>query len=660
MIYLISNNISLFDTSEFIVINLKQGIELLKELTIISVDTETEGLDPYTKKLLLLQLGNFNFQILFDIVSFNNKIPIELINFLNTHNALYILQNAKFDLKFFFHQGVILKRIYDTMLAEYILSNGLQYEGRDLSTLAFKYCDIHLDKSIRGRIIRVGLSTSVLLYGANDIKWLSLIRDAQLIKINELNLGRALDLDNAFVVPLAYIEYCGIKLNINKWLENARNNKTELYKLKKVLEDRLYSDGYTKYFFGMLDMFDDTIECIINWNSPKQVIKVFKDYGVNVILKQKGKSIETVDAKVLEPQIKKFPILELYLKYKELQKEISTYGESWKGYINPITQRVHTTFKQLNDTGRLSSGSKYDNTPNLQNVPALKEVRSCFIAEESNIMIDADYSGQETIVLANESQEPNIIDFFNKGLDDMHSYVAFLMYKDIRICDLQNIDNEALRFIKNNHKDKRQIAKSAGFAIAYGGNGSTIAKNCNISKTDGDFVYNSYFEAFPKMKDYFDFVFNKAAHYGYIEFNKITKRKYFFNKEKIDYFKLFDIVNSPDFWQTTPEASSLFKKYNSSKNEVARFSQNYPIQGTSADITKYATILFFKEILKRNWWLKVKIVNIIHDELLIECPINIVEEVKTLLVYCMEEAGKPFCRTLPLKADAVTGDHWVH
>ena len=84
------------------------------------------------------------------------------------------------------------------------------------------------------------------------------------------------------------------------------------------------------------------------------------------------------------------------------------------------------------------------------------------------------------------------------------------------------------------------------------------------------------------------------------------------------------------------------------------------IQGSSADITKYATILFFKEILRRNWWLKVKIVNIIHDELLVECPKGMAEEVLPVLVYCMEEAGRPFCRTLPLKADAVTGDYWVH
>jgi DNA polymerase-1 len=81
---------------------------------------------------------------------------------------------------------------------------------------------------------------------------------------------------------------------------------------------------------------------------------------------------------------------------------------------------------------------------------------------------------------------------------------------------------------------------------------------------------------------------------------------------------------------------------------------------TASDITKYACILFFKQILLKNWWMKVKIVNLIHDEILLECSPNLVEEVERILVDCMEDAGKPFCTIVPLKAEAVHGDHWVH
>ena len=81
---------------------------------------------------------------------------------------------------------------------------------------------------------------------------------------------------------------------------------------------------------------------------------------------------------------------------------------------------------------------------------------------------------------------------------------------------------------------------------------------------------------------------------------------------------------------------------------------------TSGDITKYAGILFFKEILSRNWLHVVKIVNFVHDEILVECPEYIVDEVKQVLLNCMENAGKPFCPIVPLKADALVGDHWIH
>jgi len=84
------------------------------------------------------------------------------------------------------------------------------------------------------------------------------------------------------------------------------------------------------------------------------------------------------------------------------------------------------------------------------------------------------------------------------------------------------------------------------------------------------------------------------------------------------------------------------------------------IQGTSSDITKYACILFFKHILANNWWGLVKIVNLIHDEILVECPEHLVDIVQPILVECMEEAGKPFCKIVSLKAEAINGDHWVH
>ena len=469
MLYLVSNQLSLFDSERYEIVSVSEAINILSAYDELGLDTETTGLNFLTKDLLLLQIGNYDFQVLFDIASFNYKIPQELKIFLNTSNKLYILQNAKFDLKFLFQQGILVKKVYDTMLAEIILTNGLQYSGRDLDSLTEKYCGINLDKSIRGDIITKGLSDAVLLYGANDVKYLPEIKRKQLFHAEPLGLHKAISLDNAFVVVLSYVEFCGIKLDLPRWLEKTKKNAAESDRLKKLLEKKLLEDGKHKYFSGMLDLWTSEQECILNWDSPKQVIQLFKEYGISVTVKEKGVEKETIDAKVLEPQVSKFSILKPYLEYKAMQKEVSTYGEKWKTFISPSTGRIHTKFNQLMDTGRLSCGGKNKRTkeeyPNLQNLPSDHETRGCFIAEKGNLITSADYSSQEQIVLANFSKEDNLINFYKKGFSDMHSYVAFLMYEDIRRCKLEDLQPNSLNYIKKEYSDKRKLAKNAGFAI---------------------------------------------------------------------------------------------------------------------------------------------------------------------------------------------------
>ena len=362
MLYLVSNQLSLFDSERYEIVSVSEAINILSAYDELGLDTETTGLNFLTKDLLLLQIGNYDFQVLFDIASFNYKIPQELKIFLNTSNKLYILQNAKFDLKFLFQQGILVKKVYDTMLAEIILTNGLQYSGRDLDSLTEKYCGINLDKSIRGDIITKGLSDAVLLYGANDVKYLPEIKRKQLFHAEPLGLHKAISLDNAFVVVLSYVEFCGIKLDLPRWLEKTKKNAAESDRLKKLLEKKLLEDGKHKYFSGMLDLWTSEQECILNWDSPKQVIQLFKEYGISVTVKEKGVEKETIDAKVLEPQVSKFSILKPYLEYKAMQKEVSTYGEKWKTFISPSTGRIHTKFNQLMDTGRLSCGGKNKRT----------------------------------------------------------------------------------------------------------------------------------------------------------------------------------------------------------------------------------------------------------------------------------------------------------
>ena len=461
MKYLISNNLELFNTTNT---SVEEAINKLKELDEVCVDSETTGLDAHLDKLVLLQLGNKEDQYIFYIVSFNFIIIDSLKSYLNESKQLFIFQNAKFDLKFLLKNNIVITRVYDTLLAETILTNGLQYGGRGLSDLCKKYLGFELDKTLQKKIT-VNITSDVVEYAAKDIMVLSEIKRRQLIEIENLELNKALELDNNFVPVLAYVEFCGLKLDVDKWKEIDLRNRSIYKECKNSLEDILIKDKKLKYFSGMYDMFDNTLACEINWNSPKQVIEVFDSYGIKTTKIEKGKKVSSIEADILEPQKNDFYIITPYLKLKEVKKKISTYGLNWIDIINPSTGRIHTMFKQLMVTGRLSSGDKDTKSPNFQNIPSDKETRSCFICEKGNKLIAADYSSQEQIVLVNFSKEENLINFYKKGFTDMHSYVAFLMYPIIRRCSLEELTPDKLLYIKEEYKEKRTIAKNAGFAI---------------------------------------------------------------------------------------------------------------------------------------------------------------------------------------------------
>ena len=144
-----------------------------------------------------------------------------------------------------------------------------------------------------------------------------------------------------------------------------------------------------------MSIFDTDQKVLINWNSPAQVVKLFNEIGIKTTIIKKGKEKDTINAKELESQKNDFEIIPIYIDYKECQKVCSTYGFSWFKCIDPVTNRIHTTFKQLNDTGRLSCGNKKENKPNIQNVPSDEETRHCFVSQYSNTkLINADYSGK--------------------------------------------------------------------------------------------------------------------------------------------------------------------------------------------------------------------------------------------------------------------------
>ena len=653
MKYIVSNSPKLFGWEIAKQISVEEALEMLFKEPVLGFDTETRGLNCFQDKILSSQFGTPKFQILFD----HETIDVQVIKPLLESDILFVGQNLKFDIRYMYYHGIVPKRVYDTWLAEILITNGLKYNGRTLKDLASNYLGETLDKSVRGEIIYNGLNEATVNYALRDVEFILPIRDKQLEVIKKYNLETALNLENSFVKVLAYIEHCGIKLDTEKWLAKYNRNKRDLALAEQGLNQYLWDNNFKEYFDSQLNLFSEERICMMNWNSSTQVVPFFNKLGINTTEFKKGEELETVNAKVLDKQKKEFPIIEPYLKYKELQKECGTYGESWLTFIEPSTGRIHTNFTQLMDTTRISSGDKKRGLPNMCNLPADPETRSCFISEPGKVMIDADYSGQETVVLANLSQDRGMIEFFKTGFGDQHSFVASKMFTELEGLTVDEI--------KTKHKDKRQLAKAAGFAIAYGGNGTTIARSCNISEAQGEFVYNAYFKAFPDLPTYFKKVYRNAVDTGYIEFNDVTRHKYFI--PKFDEFKLVDSeTRDTDFWKNyrenkdDVELKAKVKAYFKLKGEIQRKAQNYRIQGTSASISKFALVLLFNNILQQGMFNIIKIVNFIYDEILMEVPESKGEEWKVILENCMIKGGEPFCKTIPLKADAEINTFWKH
>lgn len=340
-------------------------------------------------------------------------------------DRLFIGWNLKFDIKFLFYHNIIPKNLYDGFLAEKIRWLGWPSGMHSLSlkSAGENYLGVELDKTVRGQIIwRKELTKDIIEYAANDVKYLEDIMNAQTKILYERGQKLALEVENKAILPTAYFEYCGVKLDKKLWTTKMKKDEEELRlaqeELDKFIVD-LYNEGaqgISKFIeIAQPDLFGFTTpgpKCNINWNSSKQVIPLLEFFGFDLMTRDKvnGGMKKSVDATVIEGQKNKHPIAEVYLKFKAAQKVVSTYGQNFLDLINPITGRIHSQFNQVGtDTHRYSSGGGDDKEiipgkkiplVNLQNLPADKETRTCFIAENGNKWISADYSGEELKNLA--------------------------------------------------------------------------------------------------------------------------------------------------------------------------------------------------------------------------------------------------------------------
>ena len=402
MIYLVTKQSRVFN-DEIKVLTVEDSLKLLEPLTVVGLDTETTGIDCWTKDLISVQLGCNDFQVVIDCTTIDIQQYKEYLE----SDRLFIGWNLKFDLKFLFKHRIIPQRVWDGYLAEKLMYLGFPAGIHSLSLKAagFKYLKVELDKSVRGKIIWAGLTDDVIIYAANDVKYLEAIMNEQIKELTEKDLMTAIDYENRFVFPLSYCEYCGIKLDVDKWKAKMQKDQERVdVALDKLNQWFLQHEPKSKYVVvnNQVDLFsgvDLTPKVTINWNSAKQLIPLFRKYGIDVSVADKdtGGTKDSIDAKQLSPQKDKCDLIPIYLDYKEATKVTSTYGQNFLDQIN-VDGRIHTNYSQMGaDTTRITSGGKdkenHVEYVNLLNLPSDVETRACFVAEDGNRWISIDYSG---------------------------------------------------------------------------------------------------------------------------------------------------------------------------------------------------------------------------------------------------------------------------
>ena len=577
-------------------------VKHLLECAEVCFDTETTSLDVHSAELVAMSFSTKEKSGWLVPVPANQTEAQAIVDrfkpFFSAGNITKIGQNLKYDILVLKNYGVeVLGRLFDTMVAHYLIQPEMRHNLDLLAESYLKYSTIKTEELIgrRGsaqttmRSVEIGLLRDYACEDADIAFRLKPLLEAELFKSDMIDLF--FNIETPLISVLADMEYTGVKIDTAALNAYA----VELRAAIADVEQKIHTEAGT----------------VFNISSPKQLGEIlFDKLKIGGGAKTKTKQYSTAED-VLEKIADKHPIVPLILEYRSLKKLLSTYVEALPQMVHSKTGRIHTSYNQtITATGRLSSTN-----PNLQNIPVREEqgrkVRMAFVPTHADgCIMAADYSQIELRLMAHLSQDSAMIEAFRAN-QDIHAATAARLFHES---------------VESVTREQRRKAKSANFGIIYGISSFGLAQNTGIKVSEAKEIIDNYFASFPGVKDYMDKSISTARNVGYTE-TLCHRRRY-----------LPDLQSANSLVRSAAERNAI----------------NAPIQGTAADIIKIAMINIHRKMAEQG--LKSAMVMQVHDELVFDVAPGETEALSQLVKNEMESA---ISLSIPLTAEVGIGKNWL-
>ncbi|MBN2519891.1 MAG: DNA polymerase I [Bacteroidales bacterium] len=586
--------------NEMAIMSLVSELSLQKEFCF---DTETTSIDIQKAELVGISFSFKAHEGYYVPIPTNQDEAFSIVqsfaDVFTDNNILKIGQNIKFDISILNKYNIKVKGpFFDTMIAHYLINPGLKHNMDFLSETYLNYRPVEIEELIGAKGKKQGNMRDVPLeqiieYAAEDADITFQLKEILKKEVDDADLTHFFEtVELPLMEVLTDMEATGVRIDADELNNYAKELNIKL----NGIEQNIKNIGG-----------DD-----LNVSSPKQIGELLFE---KLNLDPKAKTTKTgqysTDEETLQKLKDKHEIISDILQYRGLKKLLSTYVEVLPTLINNKTKRLHTSYNQaIVVTGRLSSTN-----PNLQNIPIRddegREIRRAFVAaDDDHIFLSADYSQVELRLMAHFSKDTHMTEAFRKG-EDIHAATAAKIF------------NVSLDEVTS---DMRRKAKTANFGIIYGISAFGLSERLNIPRGEAKALIDGYFENFPEVKSFMDKCIADARDKGYVS-TLFGRKRY-----------LPDINSRNAVVRGVAERNAI----------------NAPIQGTAADIIKIAMVKIFNAFNDAK--LESKMILQVHDELNFDVKKSELEQVKTIVKDCMENAYK---LNVPLEIDMGFGNNWL-